>query len=134
MSINTGMRKIVTDVYGVNRKSPKLTLWDKGYSFEVHDDTGTGTAYASLVVFDLTVFLATQLPVLAHDSILFKNIENDSVSRLVNIYMQSTKQSFIALDEISKYGSATEKLLLARRVVQLDDSHVLYTKDWRVRK
>jgi Uncharacterised protein conserved in bacteria (DUF2326) len=130
---NDGMRRIVTDVFGENRKSPRLTLRDKSYSFDVYDDTGTGTAYVGLVVFDLTIFLATQLPVVAHDSLLFKNIENDSVARLIQVYRKTDKQSFIALDEIAKYGAATAEVLRQRSVIKLDDGHVLYVKDWRKR-
>ena len=129
--VNDGLRRIVTSVFGADRKSPQLTLQENRYWFEVFEDTGTGTAYASLIILDLTVFLATQLPVIAHDSVLFKNIENDSVARLLRVYMQTDKQSFIALDEIEKYGSGTAAVLRERSVVQLDDAHVLYIKDWR---
>lgn len=129
--INEGMKEIVSEVFGENRKSPKLSLHERGYSFDVFEDTGTGTAYAGLVVFDLTVFLTSQLPVLSHDSLLFKNIENDSVAALVQVYLRTEKQSFIAIDEVSKYGSETSNLLRSRSVVQLDDKNVLYIKDWR---
>ena len=129
--VNDGLHRIMSSVFGDDRKSPRLTLRDKGYSFEVFEDTGTGTAYASLIVLDLTIFLGTQLPVVAHDSVLFKNIENDSVARLLQVYMQTDKQSFIALDEVDKYGASTAELLRNRSVIQLDDTHVLYTKDWR---
>jgi hypothetical protein len=85
-------------------------------------------------VFDLTVFLATKLPVVVHDTLLFKNIENDSVAVLLSVYMKTGKQSFIALDEIEKYGRSTADLLRSKSVIQLDDSHVLYVKDWRAQK
>lgn len=133
-AVNDGMRRIVTTVFGADHKSPQLTLREKSYSFQVYDDTGTGTAYASLVVLDLTVFLATPLPVVAHDTLLFKNIENDSVSRLLNLYLSTEKQSFIALDEIDKYGNETATILRSHSVVALDDDHVLYIKDWRTKE
>lgn len=129
--VNDGMHRIVTEVFGENRKSPRLSLKERSYSFDVYEDTGTGTAYAGLVIFDLTVFMATTLPAIAHDSILFKNIENDSVARLMDVYMRTEKQSFVALDEISKYGLATAELLEARSVVHLSNEAVLYVKDWR---
>jgi uncharacterized protein YydD (DUF2326 family) len=131
--VNDGMRRIVSSVFGEDRKSPRLTLRENGYQFEVSDDTGTGTAYASLIVFDQTVFLATALPIVAHDTILFKNIENVSVAALTQVYMKTTKQSFVALDEIEKYGDATAEFLQKRSVIQLDDTHVLYVKDWRTK-
>jgi uncharacterized protein YydD (DUF2326 family) len=129
--INDGLRRIVTSVFGEGRKSPHLTLKENNYSYDVFEDTGTGTAYASLLMLDLTIFAATQLPVVVHDSLLFKNIENDSVARLVQVYMQSGKQCFIAIDEIEKYGTNTSALLRDRSAIQLDNDHVLYVKDWR---
>ncbi len=83
------------------------------------------------MIFDLTVFLTTKLPILVHDTVVFKNIENDSVARLLPVYIGSSKQSFIALDEIEKYGSATADLLRQHSVIQLDNQHVLHVKGWR---
>jgi hypothetical protein len=132
-AVNNGMREIVSALAGEQRKSPRLSLDMASYSFEVYEDTGTGTAYFGLALFDLAVFRATRLPVVAHDSILFKNIENDSVSKLIDVYVQSDKQSFIALDEIKKYGAAAAEALRAHCVLQLSDDAVLYVKDWRRR-
>ena len=132
-AVNDGMREIVSSLADEQRKSPRLSLENSRYTFEVHEDTGTGTAYFGLALFDLAVFRTTHLPVVAHDSILFKNIENDSVAKLIDIYVQSGKQSFIALDEIKKYGSAAAATLNAHCVLRLSDDAVLFVKDWRRR-
>jgi uncharacterized protein YydD (DUF2326 family) len=129
--VNGGLRRVVDIVFGSDRKSPHLELRESNYSYTVPEDTGTGTAYAGLVLFDLTVFSSTQLPVVVHDSVLFKNIENDSVARLLRVYSETAKQSFIALDEISKYGPEAEELLQSRTVIRLDNANVLFVKDWR---
>ena len=130
-SVNTGMREIASEAVGEHRKSPRLSLGDASYKFEVFEDTGTGTAFFGLVLFDLAVFRATSLPTIAHDSVLFKNISNDSVARLVALYADNRKQSFIALDEIQKYGHAAALILQENSVIQLSDQAVLYVKDWR---
>jgi hypothetical protein len=129
--VNDELRRIVSLVFGPERKSPKLELREGSYTFEVYEDTGTGTAYAGLVTFDLAVFLLTVLPAIAHDSILYKNIENDSVARLFKVYAGTQKQSFVAIDEIAKYGKETVDLLNAKCVLQLSNDSVLYIKDWR---
>jgi hypothetical protein len=129
-SVNDGMREIVEAV-GEHRKSPRLSLDDSTYNFEVFEDTGTGTAYFGLVLFDMAVFRATSLPAIAHDSVLFKNISNDSVAHLIGLYAKIEKQSFIALDEIRKYGPTAAQTLQRQSVIQLSDSAVLYIKDWR---
>lgn len=130
-TLNDGLRRIVTSIFGHERKSPTIQLRESNYSYEVFEDTGTGTAYASLIVLDLTVFETTILPFIAHDSLLFKNIENDSVANLFTIYLNNKKQSFVAIDEIDKYGLETAALLRDRCVIKLDNDNVLYIKDWR---
>jgi hypothetical protein len=132
-TINDSMRRIMTERFGPERKSPYLKLRERSYSFEVEEDTGTGVAYTGLVLFDLTIFLLTRLPVLGHDTVIFKNIENDSVSRLLPVYLETAKQSFVAIDEIEKYGPETSAFLTEHRVLQLDTKNLFYIKDWRGR-
>lgn len=132
--INDGLKNIVTSVFGHERKSPRIDLRETNYAFEVFEDTGTGTAYWSLIVLDLTIFRATQVPFIAHDSLLFKNIENDSVANLFRVYQAMDKQSFVSIDEIEKYGSETAALLRRQSVINLDTLNVLFVKDWRPRR
>lgn len=129
--INEKIRKIVSEIYDESRKSPKLSLYEKNYKYEIFEDTGTGKAYSNLLVFDLSIFSSTSLPFLIHDSLLFKNIENDAVANLINVYSGFNKQSFVAIDEIEKYGRVAAKALYDKRVIELSDNRVLYTKDWR---
>lgn len=131
--MNRTMRNIVTSVFGESRKSPHITLTETNYSFEVFEDTGTGTAYTNLIVLDLAVFETTELPILIHDSLLFKNIENKAVSKLLDVYLATEKQSFVAIDEVDKYGTASADMLRSKAVIQLGDNNVLYIKDWRKR-
>lgn len=130
-TLNDGIRRIVLSVFGLDRKSPTIQIKESNYSYMVFEDTGTGTAYASLIVLDLAIFEATIIPFIAHDSLLFKNIENDSVANLFNVYHSIHKQSFVAIDEIEKYGTETSSLLRNQSVIQLDNNNVLYVKDWR---
>lgn len=120
-------------MFGVARKSPSIRITESNYSYAVPEDTGTGTAYSSLLVLDLAIFSLTFLPCVSHDSVLFKNIENDSVAKLFDIYLELPKQSFVAIDEVEKYGPLTAEALRARSVVRLSNDSVLYVKDWRQR-
>jgi hypothetical protein len=49
------------------------------------------------------------------------------------VYRERAKQSFIALDEIDKYGPETTALLIEHRVLQLDTKNLLYITGWRSR-
>ena len=129
--INDKLRKLVNKVYSEERRSPELKLEQTSYAFSAVEDTGTGKAYSNLIIFDIAVFETTSLPFIIHDSVLFKNIENDAVSLMVELYARKEKQSFIAIDEIQKYGLSAVKKLKENVVAWLSDDNVLYTKDWR---
>ena len=73
----------------------------------------------------------TALPFLIHDSVLFKNIQNDAVAKLINLYESTGKQVFIAIDEIEKYGDSAAKKLKDKKVIELNNNSVLYIRDWR---
>jgi len=72
------------------------------------------------------------LPFVIHDSILYKNIQNDAVSNLIDIYASHKKQSFIAIDEINKYGLLAKQTLEKNRVIHLTSKNVLFTRSWKV--
>ncbi|VVE30245.1 hypothetical protein PTE30175_03516 [Pandoraea terrae] len=129
--INEEIAKIVKRIYGEESKAPHLTLHETNYSYQVTDDTGTGKAYSNLVVFDLAIFELSDLPILIHDSPLFKNVENTTVAKFISEYERFAKQSFISLDEIDKYGTAAAARLSALSVLKLDYTNVLYNKVWR---
>ncbi|QYX67067.1 DUF2326 domain-containing protein (plasmid) [Shewanella putrefaciens] len=129
--LNDKNRRNVTEVYGEKRRSPTLHLGQNSYTFELVEDTGTGKAYSNLILLDLAFIETTLLPFLIHDSILFKNIQNDAVAKLINLYESTGKQVFIAIDEIGKYGDSAVKKIKNRKVIELSDNSVLYIKDWR---
>lgn len=131
IQINDNLQKLSSKIYGESRKSPYLTFHKSNYEFEIFEDTGTGKAYANLILFDWAVFLTSPLPFLIHDSILFKNIENEAVAKMISLYNSNEKQTFIAIDEIQKYGKQAAAVMMNQSVIQLSDSKVLYVKDWR---
>lgn len=133
LQINSEIGEIVGRVYGEDARAPVLKLGENSYSFEIVDDTGTGKAFANLVIFDLAMFSITDLPILIHDSPLFKNVENQAIAKFIKEYIRYKKQTFIALDEIKKYGDEAAEVLLQHNVIRLSNEDVLYTKDWRKR-
>ncbi|KVC68244.1 hypothetical protein WI73_17590 [Burkholderia ubonensis] len=128
--VNEQIASIVARVYGRSAKSPILDVSEGNYSYQIVDDTGTGKAYSNLVIFDLAIFDLTDLPILIHDSPLFKNVENSAVAKLVKEYCQFERQTFIALDEIAKYGAEAAATLRRLSVLNLDNVNTLYVKNW----
>ncbi|WP_175189763.1 DUF2326 domain-containing protein [Achromobacter dolens] len=128
--VNEEIAAIVVRVYGEGVRAPTLILKEDGYKFKIVDDTGTGTAYANLIIFDLAILSLTQLPILIHDSPLFKNVENSAVAQFLWEYLRSDKQVFIALDQIEKYGAEVAAELRRLCVCKLDESNVLFRRRW----
>ena len=129
--INNKIRKLVDEVYDEYRKSPKLEIHNNSYKFSAIEDTGTGKAYSNLILLDLAILQSTVLPFVIHDSVLFKNIENEAVAHLVELYVSFSRQTFIAIDEIQKYGTKAEAILTKQKVIELSHENQLYIKDWR---
>ena len=50
------------------------------------------------MVFDLAMLKMTALPVLAHDSLLLKQMEDGALEKILELYTQTPKQVFITLD------------------------------------
>ncbi|MDO8961852.1 MAG: DUF2326 domain-containing protein [Methylophilus sp.] len=128
--INKKLLQLTSEVYGSKGKSPTLILESNKYEYTIFEDTGTGKAYSNLILFDLAVFHLTELPFLIHDSLLYKNVENNAVANLIRIYASYTKQSFIAIDEINKYGEA-KATLLRNKAIHLTSNNVLYIRNWK---
>ena len=81
-----------------------------------------GIAYKGLVIFDLSVLELTKLPVLVHDSIIFKNISDEAIQKIIELYSNSGKQIIIAFDKQKSYGEKTYNLLEKSSVLKLSDN------------
>lgn len=132
--LNEKLAELAARIYKNSQKSPYLSFSPTNYEYRIFEDTGTGKAYGNLILFDLAVLSTTPLPFLIHDSLLFKNIENQAVENMVGEYAEFDKQSFIAIDEIGKYSKKTQDIVNAALSVRLSNESVLYIKDWRRRE
>ena len=130
--INTEMVRINNEIYGGRKTSPTLTISDAShYVFFTPRDGGTGAQYKGLVVFDLAMLELTRLPVIAHDSVMLKNIEDDSIEKIVELYASTPKQVFIAMDKEGSYTPKTQKILEATKVLQLSPgAGALFGRTW----
>lgn len=108
-----------------------VKLSRNNYKFETQDDTGTGSNYKGMVVYDLAVLYLTALPAIAHGSLILKNIGDGAVDGIMKIYAQSRKQVFIAFDKQAAYMPDTQKILADNTVLKLSDGNCkLYGETW----
>ena len=92
------MSRLNDAIYEGSYNAPILNFTDTGYDFFTPDDTGTGIAYKGLVVYDLAVLSLTKLPLLVHDSVVLKQISDDAIEKIIELYSSCGKQVIIALD------------------------------------
>lgn len=131
-ALNGKMAEIDSQIYEGIKDPPLIRLKPTGYEFHTLNDEGTGTAFKSMVVLDLSIMELTRLPLLVHDSLVFKNIGDEPLSKLIQMYQkQSPKQIFIALDKADSYDSQTCADLERLAVLHLsDDQGALFGKSW----
>jgi hypothetical protein len=84
-----------------------------------------------LVLFDWAVLTTSRAPFLVHDTLLFKNIENQAVANTISVYSDLQKQTFIAIDEVQKYGDEARDTAEKHAVLRLSQDQLLYWKNWR---
>lgn len=129
--INTELVRINKEIHTEKKKIPSIKLNRNSYSFDHSSNTGTGKSFADLIEFDLSILKLTELPFLIHDSVLFKNIEDFAVDKIIEQYTKFDKQIFIALDGIKKYSVESQNILNANKVIELSESSKLFNRDWR---
>jgi len=131
-SITRQMEKFNNFIYDGQKKAPVLTLESGNkYIFETPDDTGTGISFKGLVVYDLSILALTCLPVLIHDSVVLKQIADAPLEKILELYQQSGKQIFIALDKASSYPQLAQNILEQSAVIHLSDNgNELFGRSW----
>jgi hypothetical protein len=129
--INTKMYELNKEIYPDGRRAPTLNIHGNKYSFNTYGDTGTGTAFANLISFDLSLLDLTCLPAIAHDLPLLKNIENTALENIIKIYSESNKQVFIAIDKLSSYDKKVTEIIEKYKTLQLSKDKLLFIKNWK---
>lgn len=132
--VNDRMQEMNDSLFTEARKAPKLYLNEyNSYRFETPDDTGTGSNYKGMLLYDLAVLQSTALPAIAHDSLILKNISDVAINGIMRLYVQSDKQIFIAFDKQDAYGAEVQQILESYRVLKLSDNNCeLYGESWNI--
>ncbi|WP_027364800.1 DUF2326 domain-containing protein [Desulfotruncus alcoholivorax] len=129
--INNRMNEINKLIYPDNRRAPTLSIDGENYIFATFGDTGTGTAYANLITFDLALLDLTCLPIVIHDLPLLKNIQNEAIENIIKIYVAHKKQIFIAIDKIHTYNEETAETLEKNKFLSLSKDKTLFVLNWK---
>ena len=113
-------------------KAPVLTVKNNtSYSFSSDDDKGMGTSYKNLILFDLSIFQLTWLPVLIHDSMIFNNLSEKRLNGIFQLLGKSEKQLFVAFDHFDGLAHETLGIIDNAAIIELDlDGKQLFGSAW----
>ncbi len=129
--LNSAMNQINDFIYSSKKQSPQIELNEKSYKFRTLNDTGTGTAYKNLIILDLSILELTQLPILIHDSKLYNDVSYDARDKIIECYLNSSKQIFIAIDDKKNYSSQMQPTIEKHKIIQLgSDENSLFGRSW----
>ena len=93
-------------------------------SFGTKGNTSEGTAFKSMVLFDLTILSLTNVPALIHDGNILHSISEEQFEEILRLYRDAGKQIFIAVNK------AENDLLTDSVVLRLSEGHELYGYSW----
>lgn len=134
-TINKKMVEINDFIYLGKKKPPVLLFDGNQYEFFTMDDTGTGTSYKSMIVYDLSILKLTELPILLHDSVLLKQISDVAIEKILELYSNESKQIFISFDKLPAYTKKSQDILRANRVLELSiGGNELFGRSWNDRE
>lgn len=130
-SVNINMKLYNDYIYNENCNAPVLRFSNNGYTFYTPDDTGTGIAYKGLIIFDLAVLSLTKLPIIVHDSLILKQISDNAIEKILELYIQTKKQVIIAFDKQNSYTSEAQRILNENTILRLaPGGEELFGKSW----
>lgn len=72
--------------------------------------------FKGLIIFDLALLRLTELPVIAHDSNIFKNIADLPIDKIMELYNQSERQIFIAFDKEDTFYDVTRDIVHSTKI------------------
>lgn len=130
--INDVMAKLNAFIYGENIVAPVLIVTKpNSYTFGTDMDDGTGTNFKNLILLDLASLKLTELPTIAHDTIVFHNIGQEPMAKILELYNKGEKQIFIAIDESAKYNENAQKIIENNKILELSgNGNELFGSSW----
>lgn len=137
VKINQKLEELSGKVNGDDSYAPCLNLNSaSSYIFYAPNDSGTGTAYVSMILYDLAILELAKLPFVIHDSILFKNLSDSRVIKVFEEYENSRKQIFVSFDKKNSYESdSLKKTIENHTVIELyAGGGELFGRSWAKKK
>lgn len=129
--INLRMETINGVVTEKQETAPLLYITpQKDIIFETPGNTSEGTAFKSLVVYDLSVLELRPIPAIIHDSNILKRIEDVHLEHILERYQSTKRQVFIAFDKADSTTEKAHRILEETAILRLSDGNELFGRSW----
>lgn len=130
--INNELERLNSLVCGSKKTAPQISIPDsKHYKFEIPNDTGTGSQTRGMFLLDYVLLEQTYLPAFAHDTNTIKQVQDDVMVKLLELYATSDKQVFIALDKAESFADGVLPTVVeSNTVLRLGPGHELFGRSW----
>ena len=127
--INDKLKELNDTVTDGEENAPTITISDnKEITFGTRGNTSEGTAFKSMVLYDLALLSLTSIPALIHDGNVLQSISRDNFAEILELYRSCGKQVFIAVDK-----EESEKID-EDVVLELSENHTLFGFSWGRKK
>ena len=127
--INQKLAELNAVVTGGKETAPTLEIsTQKEISFITKGNTSEGTAYKSMVLYDLALLSLTGVSALIHDGNILQSISRDNFKEILQLYRSGGKQVFIAVDK-EEVENLTDSVIL-----ELSEGHELFGYSWSKNK
>lgn len=93
------------------------------------DDTGSGSAQAHILLFDMALAQMIKAPFLAYDSYFFHELEDERTEDFLKLFKDFPTQIFIALDGDNRYSNCGD-LINNKKIIHLTKENPLYGTVW----
>ena len=131
--INIRLRELNTIVCNGRKTAPTISISNaKKYTFTTPNDIGTGSQTRGMFLFDVVTAEKTKLPAVVHDSMSIKQVEDPVMLKILELYRQSDKQFFIAIDKGESYTDENKIPEVIKDTIRLrlSPGHELFGRAW----
>lgn len=128
--INNQLEVYNNYIYSEDYYAPHLSLEANKIQYFTPQDSGAGTAGKALIILDLAILKLTNLPILVHDSNVFKQLSRNATEKIIELYQSFSKQIFIAFDRQETFSEDTINILKKNTVLSLSGGNELFGWSW----
>ena len=106
MTLNSDLADLNARVCGEAMSAPTIVLHSGTKNqYGIGNNVGAGSQALALILFDLEMLFRTTLPAAIHDSSIIGGVEDSVMLEIMDLYGQTGKQVFIAIDKKGSYNN-----------------------------